>query len=422
MTNNIRDAVPVRPPEGADRIRLVLVLGVLTALGPFTVDMYLPALPTISAHFHTTDTAVQLTLTGTLAGLAIGQLVVGPLSDSYGRRRPLLVGTAVHVSASVACFFAPSVAALGALRALQGFGAAATGVIAMAVVRDLFVGRAAAIVLSRLMLVMGVAPILAPSVGGLVLSAVSWQGVFLVLAGLGAGMMLLGACALSETLPPDARAERGISHALNGYRTLIGDPRFLVLVLVCGLGRSVLWAYIAGSSFVMQGQFGLTSQTYGFAFAAGAVVLIGASQLNVALLKRWSPLRISLVSLLVSTAVGVAFIVLAATATGGFAGFALPVLALLGATGFVMPNAPALALSQHGAIAGTAAAMVGFAQFGAAAVVAPIVGLLGNTSLAVAIVTTASAGLGFAALGAVSSRRPPVPGARPSARESPVSG
>uniref|UniRef100_UPI0012F666F5 MFS transporter n=1 Tax=Nocardia araoensis TaxID=228600 RepID=UPI0012F666F5 len=148
-------------PEGGNRIRLVLVLGVLTALGPFTVDMYLPALPTITAHFHTTDTAVQLTLTGTLAGLAIGQLVVGPLSDIYGRRRPLVVGTALHVSASLSCFFAPSIAVLGALRAVQGFGAAATGVIAMAVVRDLFAGRAAAVVMSRLMLVMGVAPILA---------------------------------------------------------------------------------------------------------------------------------------------------------------------------------------------------------------------------------------------------------------------
>ncbi|MBB5916129.1 DHA1 family bicyclomycin/chloramphenicol resistance-like MFS transporter [Nocardia transvalensis] len=412
----------VAPPEGAARIRLVLILGALTALGPFTVDMYLPALPTLTAHFHTSDTAVQLTLTGTLAGLAIGQLVVGPLSDIYGRRRPLVIGTALHVSASVACFFAPSVAALGFLRALQGFGAAATGVIAMAVVRDLFTGRAAAVVLSRLMLVMGVAPILAPSVGGLVLGAISWQGVFLVLAGLGAGMMVLGGWAMPETLPPAARTGRRISQALNGYRTLIRDPRFLVLVLVCGLGRSVLWAYIAGSSFVMQGQFGLSSRSYGFAFAAGAVVLIGASQLNVVLLERWSPLRISLVSLLVSTAVGGGFLVLAATATGGFLGFALPVLALLCATGFVMPNAPALALSRYGAVAGAAAAMVGFAQFGAAAVVAPIVGLLGNTSLAVAITTTVAAALGFAALAGVSGRRPPAPRTTPSKRASPVTG
>ncbi|NKY43827.1 multidrug effflux MFS transporter [Nocardia cerradoensis] len=412
MTSSIRDAGRVSPGEGAGRTRLVLILGLLTALGPFTVDMYLPALPTITRHFHTTDTAVQLTLTGTLTGLAIGQLVAGPLSDIYGRRKPLVAGTFLHVSASVACFFAPSIAALGAFRTLQGLGAAATGVIAMAVVRDLFTGRAAAVVLSRLMLVMGVAPILAPSVGGLVSGAISWQGVFLVLAVLGAGMMALGGCALPETLPPDARAGRGISQVLNGYGRLIRDPQFVVLVLVCGLGRSVLWAYIAGSSFVMQGQFGLSSVSYGFAFAAGGVALIGASQVNVALLTRWSPLRISLVSLLVSTIVGGGFVVLSALRAGGFPGFAVPVLVLLFATGFVMPNAPALALSRHGGVAGTAAATVGFAQFGAAGVVAPIVGLLGNTSLAVAITMTAAATLAFTVLALMSISRRERPRAR----------
>ncbi|MFC9833167.1 multidrug effflux MFS transporter [Rhodococcus sp. NPDC127530] len=421
MTSSIRDAEADAPPDGGSRLRLVLILGVLTALGPFTVDMYLPALPTITADFHTTDAAVQLTLTGTLIGLAIGQLVVGPLSDIYGRRRPLVVGTVLHVGASVACFFAPSITVLGALRTLQGFGAAATGVIAMAVVRDLFVGRAAAVVLSRLMLVMGVAPILAPSVGGLLLTAVSWQGVFLVLAGLGILMMLLGGYAMPETLPPSSRSARGIAPVATTYLTLSRDLHFVVLALVCGLGRAVLWAYIAGSSFVMQDQFGLAPASYGFAFATGAVVLIGASQLNVVLLDRWSPLRISVVSLLVSTAVGAGFIALAATDTGGFLGFALPVLTLLCATGFVMPNAPALALSRHGQAAGTAAAMVGFAQFGAAAVVAPVVGVLGNTSLAVAIAMTGSAALGFVALASVGRGF----GARiltPNARESAASG
>ncbi|MEU7631290.1 multidrug effflux MFS transporter [Nocardia sp. NPDC049220] len=401
MTNSISNPQVVASSERGSRLRLVLILGMLTALGPFTVDMYLPALPTITAQFHTTETAVQLTLTGTLVGLAIGQLVVGPLSDIYGRRRPLVVGTVVHVGASVLCFFAPSIAALGALRTLQGFGAAATGVIAMAVVRDLFVGRAAAVVMSRLMLVMGVAPILAPSVGGLLLTAVSWQGVFLVLAGLGLLMMLLGGYVMPETLPPAARTSRGIAAIARTYLMLGRDLHFLVLVLVCGMGRGVLWAYVAGSSFVLQGQFGLDPEWYGFAFAAGAVVLIGASQLNVVLLDRWSPHRISIASLLVSTGVGVVFVAVAASETGGFLGFALPVLVLLCATGFVMPNAPALALSRHGAVAGTAAAMVGFTQFAAAAIVAPVVGLLGNTSLAVAVAMTVSATLGFLALATV---------------------
>lgn len=398
MTNSIREDRAVARPEGGGRLRLVLILGMLTALGPFTVDMYLPALPTITADLHTTDTVVQLTLTGTLIGLAIGQLVVGPLSDVHGRRRPLVIGTAVHVVASASCFFAPSIAVLGALRTLQGFGAAATGVIAMAVVRDLFAGRAAAVVLSRLMLVMGIAPILAPTVGGLLLNTVSWQGVFLVLAGLGMSMMVLGGCALPETLPPAARTGRGIRQVARMYLTLTQDRHFVVLVLVCGLGRGVLWAYIAGSPFVLQDQFGLNPRSYGIAFAAGAVLLIGASQLNVVLLERWSPQRICVVSLVTSTVVGIGFIALAATATGGFLGFSLPVLTLLAATGFVMPNAPALALSRHGEAAGTAAALVGFAQFAAAAMVAPAVGLLGNTSLAVAVAMTVSATLGLCAL------------------------
>lgn len=415
MTSTIPEA-----PTGARRLRLVLVLGVLTALGPFTVDMYLPALPTITAHFHTTDAAVQLTLTGTLAGLAIGQLVVGPLSDMYGRRGPLVLGTALHVAASLACYFAPSIAALGALRTVQGFGAAATTVIAMAVVRDLFTGSAAAVVLSRLMLVMGVAPILAPSVGGLVLGVTSWQGVFLVLAGLGVVMTLLGGLAMPETRPPALRSARGAAAVWHAYRTLAGDGQFVVLVLVCGLARAVMWAYIAGSSFVMQGQFGLDPAAYGFAFAAGAVVLIGASQLNVVLLGRWSPQRISLVSLLVSSVVGALFVVLAATGTGGFAGFVVPVLLLLGATGFAIPNIPALALSRHGALAGSAAALVGFAQFATAAVVAPLVGLLGNTALAVAITSGTAALLGFLALAAVG-RRVTAP-VTPSVPATPVSG
>ncbi|NKR74294.1 multidrug effflux MFS transporter [Prescottella equi] len=406
-TDAVREGARVAAPEGWSRIRLVVILGLLTALGPFTVDMYLPALPAITEDFLTSDAAVQLTLTGTLLGLALGQLVIGPLSDVFGRRRPLVLGTSLHVAASVACWFAPSIAVLGALRALQGLGAAATGVIAMAVVRDLFEGRDAAVVMSRLMLVMGVAPILAPSIGGVLLTAVSWHGVFLVLAGLGLVMIVLGGVAMPETLPTSARVGRGLGPVLRTYATVARDGHFMVLVLVCGLGRAVLWAYIAGSSFVMQDQFELAPGVYGIAFAAGAVVLIGASQLNVVLLGRWTPLGICVTSLAASTVLGGVAIGLAATATGGFLGFALPVLALLCATGFVMPNAPALALSRHGEAAGTAAAMVGFAQFGAAAVIAPIVGLLGNTSLAIAVAMTGSAVLALLALGTV---------VRPSAR------
>lgn len=383
-------------PTRHNRFRLVLTLGALTALGPFTVDMYLPALPVIAADLGTTDATIQLTLTATLLGLASGQLVIGPLSDVYGRRRPLIAGSAIHVAASVACYFAPSVAVLAGLRTLQGIGAAAATVIAMAVVRDLFTGRVAAVVLSRLMLVMGVAPVLAPSIGGLLISMTSWHGVFLALAGLGVVMVALGCWALPETLPMAARAGRGTASVFRRYGFLARDRAFVLLVLVCGLVRAVLWAYIAGSAFVLQHQFGLSPQLYGFAFAVGAVALIGASQLNVLLLGRWTPDRICLVSLALSVVTGVGFVIVSATETGGLVGFAVPLMVLLGATGLTMPNSVTSAMSRHGATAGSAAAVIGFTQFGAAAIAPPAVGLLGNSARGIAIVMTAAAALALA--------------------------
>ncbi|WP_416563236.1 multidrug effflux MFS transporter [Nocardia testacea] len=383
-------------PTRHNRFRLVLTLGALTALGPFTVDMYLPALPVIAADLGTTDATIQLTLTATLIGLATGQLVIGPLSDAYGRRRPLIAGSVIHVAASVACYFAPSIAVLAGLRTLQGIGAAAAAVIAMAVVRDLFTGRVAAVVLSRLMLVMGVAPVLAPSIGGLLISVTSWHGVFLALAGLGVVMVALGCRALPETLPPAARARRGTASMFRRYGFLARDRVFVLLVLVCGLVRAVLWAYIAGSAFVLQHQFGLSPQLYGFAFAVGAVALIGASQLNVLLLGRWTPDRICLVSLVMSVVTGVGFVIVSATETGGLVGFAVPLMVLLGATGLTMPNSVTSAMSRHGATAGSAAAVIGFTQFGAAAIAPPAVGLLGNSARGIAIVMTAAAALALA--------------------------
>ena len=170
---------------------MFLVLGSLIALGPLTIDMYLPALPAIAADLQVSSSAVQFTLTGTLLGLGLGQLVVGPFSDTVGRRTPLIAGTALHIVASVVCLVAPNIVVLGALRGLQGVGAAATMVVALAVVRDLFTGRAAAAALSRLLLVMGAAPILAPTLGGAILLTGSWRTVFAVLAGLGVVLLFV---------------------------------------------------------------------------------------------------------------------------------------------------------------------------------------------------------------------------------------
>jgi DHA1 family bicyclomycin/chloramphenicol resistance-like MFS transporter len=392
-------------PTGAARIKIILVLGALIALGPLTIDMYLPALPALGADLGASESAVQLTLTGTLVGLGLGQLVIGPLSDSFGRRLPLIAGTVVHITASVLCLVAPNVVVLGIFRTLQGVGAAATMVVAMAVVRDLFVGKAAATILSRLMLVMGAAPILAPSIGAAVLLTGSWRWVFAVLAVLGVVLLLVAIFFLKETLPPERRRTSSVGPVLRTYRSLVTDPQFVVLTLVAALGMSALFSYVSGSSFVLQDTFGLSQQQFGLVFAIGAVALIGASQVNVVLLNRYTAQQIVFGALVAATVFGAVLIVFAASGAGGLAGFLVPLLLLLGAVGFVLPNAPALALSRHGEAAGTAAALLGATQFGLGALIAPIVGVLGNDGPAMAVTMTGGVLVAWAALAATMVRQ-----------------
>ncbi|WP_216870440.1 multidrug effflux MFS transporter [Modestobacter excelsi] len=384
--------VPLPDPriEEPRTARTALVLGAFVALGPLTIDMYLPALPTITEGLEATSSAVQLTLTGTLVGLALGQLVLGPLSDRFGRRRPLLAGTALHVLASLLVLLAPSVAVLGLLRVLQGVGAAAGSVIAIAVVRDLFDGRAAATMLSRLFLVLGVAPVLAPTIGGELLRFTSWRGVFALLAVYGLLLVAMGSAAVRETLPPERRSRDGIRGTLRGYRSLFGDRAYVGFVLVAGLTMAGLFAYVSGSSFVYQDEFGLDEQQFGLLFGAGAVWLIAATQLNPVLLRWFSPAQVLVAGTVAGAAAGAVLLALAATATGGLLAVAVPLWAVLFACGLALPNAPALALSRHGDAAGTAAALLGAVQFGVGAAVSPLVGLLGNDAVAMGTVVLAS--------------------------------
>jgi DHA1 family bicyclomycin/chloramphenicol resistance-like MFS transporter len=382
----------------ANRRSLVLVLGLLTALGPLTIDMYLPSLPTITADLHASAAAVQLTLTGTLAGLAVGQLLVGPLSDVLGRRLPLLAGIAVHIVASLLCVVAPDLAVLGALRVLQGLGAAAASVVAMAIVRDLFTGMAAARIFSRLMLVVGVAPILAPTVGGLVLRWTTWRGVFVVLTAVGLAIVIASALAVPETLPRERRRSGGVAGTLRDYAGLFADRVYVGLILMAGLTMAALIAYVSGSSFVFQEEFALSQQQFALVFAGGAVGLIGATQLNVRLLRRWTPQRILGGALLVGVAAGLVLLLTAATGFGGLTGVLVPLWTAMATVGLIMPNAPAIALGRHGEAAGTAAALLGAAQFGVGALAAPIVGVLGVGAAAMGIVVfggLAAAGLVF---------------------------
>ena len=401
LTASPRATTPA-PIPGAPRrpsmARLALMLGAFVALGPLTIDMYLPALPTIRDELGTSSATVQLTLTGTLIGLALGQLVIGPLSDVLGRRRPLLAGTALHVLASVLVLVAPNIAVLGALRVLQGVGTAAAAVVALAIVRDLFEGRAAATMLSRLFLVMGVAPVLAPTIGGELLRFTSWRGVFAVLAVYGVLVLALGAFGLRETLPPERRRPGGVAATMRTYGGLFRDRTYVGLILVAGLTMAALFTYVSGSSFVYQRQFGLDEQQFGLLFGAGAVWLIAATQLNPILLGRWSPAQILVGGTVGGAAAGGVLVLLAAADVGGLWGVALPLWAVLFAAGLALPNAPALALSQYGESAGSAAALLGAVQFGVGAVVSPLVGLLGNDALAMGMVIVAMLLLAVAVL------------------------
>src|ERR1700754_1882493 len=301
-------------PEGESKLpsraRMIVVLGALVALGPLTIDMYLPALPKIADDLSVSSSVVQLTLTGTLAGLALGQLVVGPLSDSLGRRRPLMAGIVLHMVASLICLFAPNITVLGVARGLQGVGAAAAMVVAIAVVGDLYAESVAATVMSRLMLVLGVAPVIAPSLGAAVLLKASWHWVFAVLVVMAAALLLVAALALPETLPVSHRRPLKVRSIAATYVEVLRDVRFVVLVLVGALGMSGLFAYIAGASFVLQGRYGLDQQAFALFFWAGSIALIGATQVNVVLLRRFSPQTIALWALAAATLAGVVFVAL----------------------------------------------------------------------------------------------------------------
>ena len=377
---------------------MIIMLGSIVAIGPLTIDMYLPALPAIGSEFLASATSVQLTLTGMLIGVALGQIFVGPLSDALGRRRPLLWGVGVHVVASLLCAVAPNLATLGLLRVVQGVGAAAGGVVAMAIVRDLVSGVAAAKVISRLILVLGAAPILAPTLGSFVLRLTDWRGVFVVLAVFGVAIGTMAALALPETLPPPRRQRLNLGTTLRSYRTILADRSFVGLVLVASLGMGAVFSYVSGSSYVMQGQFGLSEQVFGLVFGVGAVGLIGSAQLNVKLLNRFTPRQIMVSALSVSSLGALLMLVIAAAHVRSIAGLLIPLWITLTGAGLIMPNAAAMAMTRHGEAAGTAAAVVGCVQFGLGAVTAPMVGAFGSTALAMAAVMSIALLGAFASL------------------------
>ena len=380
---------------GRKYVQLVLVLGSLMAIGPLTIDTYLPALPELTAELGATDSQAQLTITGLLTGLGIGQLIVGPWSDVVGRRKPLLLGLAAHGLMSLLCAVAPSIELLIFTRTLQGLCGAAVAVVAMATVRDLFSGVRAAQLLSRLILVLGIAPILAPSLGSALLQLTPWRGIFVVLAMAAVGLFAVAWFGLPETLPPERRRSGSIRGSVRAYAALFSDRLFLIMVGVSSLMFGTLFAYIAAAPFLLQQVFGLSPQQFGLAFSSTAVGLILMTQLNPILLRRYSPVRVLTAAVVVAFSSALALLATALTGFGGLLGIMIPLWFLVSCAGLSFPNAPAIALSRHGEEAGTAAALLGAAQFVIGGSVAPVVGVLANGTAvpmaAVIVCTTALA-------------------------------
>ncbi|GAA4926498.1 multidrug effflux MFS transporter [Actinomycetospora succinea] len=375
-----------------------MVLGALTAAAPLSLDTYLPALPTLTADLATTPSVAQLSLTSCLVGLALGQLVAGPLSDVLGRRRPMLIGAAGFAVASVLCAVAPSVEVLIALRLAQGLLGAVGIVVARAVVRDTSDATTSARAFATLMLVSGVAPIVAPVLGGQLLRVTSWRGVFVVLAVYGAltGLAVLGL--VRESLPRSRRRAGSAAATLASFRVLLGDRRVVACVLAAGLVFSAMFAYISGSTFVLQDLYGLSPQAFSGVFAANSVAIVTSVQVagRLAGSGRVRPERLLVTGLGVAL-VGTGGLLVSTLLDAGLAGLLAGLVLTVIGVGFVLPCATTLALADHPEHAGSASALLGTSQFLVGAGTAPLVGLAGSRSAVPMAATMAGAVL----LGAV---------------------
>jgi MFS transporter, DHA1 family, multidrug resistance protein len=377
------------PDAPRPKAQTVVVLGGLTMFGPLSLDLYLPALPELADDLNASASAAQLTITACLVGLALGQLVAGPLSDRFGRKRPLIVGVFTYVVASVACALAPSATVLIMLRLIQGLGGAAGIVISRAIARDLYSGSALMIFFSRLLLVAGLAPVLAPVLGGQLSRIMSWRGIFGVLAGFGVVLLIAGWFGLRETLPRERRVVGGFRRTLQGYNTLLHDRFFVGCALSSGLAGATMFAYIAGSTFVLQRIYGMSPQGFSFVFGAISLGMVAAAQGGARLALVWPLTRVLGIGLIINLLGATSLLVTV------ISGLPLGVLiaalvVMVCAVGLIFPTANALAMADYPDLAGTASSLQGLSQFVFGAVAAPLVGIAGEqTAVPLGIVTTA---------------------------------
>jgi DHA1 family bicyclomycin/chloramphenicol resistance-like MFS transporter len=353
--------------------RAGLILGFLSVIGPFAIDMYLPTLPAIAKTLSADTASVQASIMAFMLATAAFSLIYGPVSDMIGRKPPLYAGIALYIVGALGCALAQSIEWLVAFRFLQGVGACASFSLPRAIVRDNYTGAAAAQLFSLLMLVFSISPILAPSVGSLVIQFGDWRGIFWVMTGAGVLTMLLAVFALKETRPKDQRVESSIGSALRGYWQLLRDGRFLGLSLIGGFGLSSFMAFIGSSSFVYQEHYGLSPSLYSIAFSANAVGFFGASQLTGYLVRRFGLNRVVRRAVTGFAAAMVLLFLIFAVGIDSFPALATLMFIAFSFLGLVLPTTGVLAMEEYGEIAGTASSLMGTLQTVAGAVVMGIV-------------------------------------------------
>lgn len=377
-------------------LRITLVLGALEAFGPLSMDLYLPQLPQLARTLDTSDALAQATMSVCMIGLGLGQLIAGPLSDRFGRKRPLVIGVILFAVLSAVCAISPTIEVLLAARFFQGLAGSAGVVISMAVARDLFEGVQLSRMLSLLALVTSLTPIIAPVIGGQLARVMDWRGIFFVLAGIGVVLVFVAQFGLRETLTDGRHSGNVLGTTVSHIGVILRDPLFVALMIAACLGGAAFFSYLSMSSFVLQDQFGLTPQLFSVVFATNALAQLGGAQLSRLFVARVGTARMYLVGQLAGAAAAV--VLLCATLAGAPAIVVIVLLALfLGANGLGGPNGTTLALGGHGTRAGTASALLGMAMFTAGAVAAPVVSALAGTS-AITMVSSIAAGTGTAAL------------------------
>ncbi|MCM3132268.1 multidrug effflux MFS transporter [Paenibacillus polysaccharolyticus] len=375
------------------RVRMALILGTLSAFGPLSLDMYLPALPTLADEFGSSTSYAQLSLTACMIGLALGQLLAGPLSDVRGRRIPLIAGLVLYTIASILCLVSPTMGSFVVLRFIQGLAGAAGIVIARAVVRDVYEGPELTRFFSLLMLINGVAPIAAPIIGGQILTYTSWRGVFILLSLIGVLALLAVIFGLGETLPAQKRSSGGLKQTLLTFGSIARNSRFMGYALTQGFAAAGMFAYISGSPFVLQKIYGVSPQMFSICFAINGLGIILASQIAGRLAGKVSETRLLIAGLLIA-AVGGTSLLIAILAGGGLISVLIPLFLVVSSVGLINTASFALAMADQAKSAGSASALIGVMTFLFGGIVAPLVGLGGEHTAVPMGIVIACADLG----------------------------